>query len=413
MEQKPLSSYKDIFKKREKKIIKDAFVLSHDYLPPELIGRNEEIFQLVDMFSPLDSKGFPANVLIYGYAGSGKTVTTRFFLTKLSERLENEPILDHLFKWVYISCKERPTPNSILYEILIQINPYINIPRSGHSLDFYYAALWEQIKEQNISLVIVFDEIDHIKNTDILYNISRAGESNKLPIRHFISIIAITNDLQYGKELDGRIKSSLNLKDVQFNPYNAENIEIILDERSKLAFFESAVPSATINACAVHAARAFGDVRVALDLLKAAANYCENIGGTQVLPEHISRAIYIMEEDRILRFIPTLPLHDRLLLLAIAKITRDNNLVTDSGKAYEAYCKICREQGITPLHQSTISNKLGWFVTVNLIKNLPYKRGRNGRVIQLSVDSVRNVENVICADEFLINLRDFNVVLFH
>lgn len=98
--------------------------------------------------------------------------------------------------------------------------------------------------------------------------------------------------------------------------------------------------------------------------------------------------------------------------MAIAKITRDNNLVTDSGKAYGAYCILCKQLEILPLHQSTISNKLGWFVTVNLIKNLPYKRGRSGRVIQLSVPSVRSVENTLCEDEFLEDLKDFTIILF-
>jgi cell division control protein 6 len=411
MKKNSVSSYQEIFKKRETKIIKDAFALSPNYIPPSLIGRNDEIFQLADSYTPLDYKGFPSNILIYGYAGSGKTVTTKFFLNKLNERIENEPILDHRFKWVYLSCKEKPNILSMLYGILSQIDPYTTVPRSGYSFDFYYNTIWEQIRIQNLSLVIVFDEIDQIKNTDILYNISRAGEEKKLPDRHFISIIGISNDLHYGEELDGRIKSSLNLKDVQFNPYNAENIETILEQRAELAFFEGTVPYETINACAVHSARVFGDARKAIDLLKAAATFSEKLGCLQVLPEHIDKAVNIMEEDRILKFIPQLPFHDKILLLAISKITRDNNPTTDSGKVYDAYCKLCKTLEIKQLHQSSISNKLSWFVTVNLIKNLPAKRGRSGRIIQLSVNSVRSVEKTICEDESLIDLKDVTILL--
>jgi len=95
MSTEPLSSYEQMFKKKDHMIIKDAYVLSLDYLPPALIGRNAEVDKLVEMFSPLEFKGYPANCFIYGKSGSGKTVTIRFFMTKLLEMLENRKYLDH------------------------------------------------------------------------------------------------------------------------------------------------------------------------------------------------------------------------------------------------------------------------------------------------------------------------------
>jgi len=67
----------------------------------------------------------------------------------------------------------------------------------GFSLDYYYSALWDIIQKWNVSLVIVLDEIDYLKNDVLLYNLSRAGESRLLPNRHFISTIGISNDLHY------------------------------------------------------------------------------------------------------------------------------------------------------------------------------------------------------------------------
>ena len=47
-----LTSFEQMFKKKSNQIIKDAYVLSIDYLPTALIGRNAEVEKLVEMFSP-------------------------------------------------------------------------------------------------------------------------------------------------------------------------------------------------------------------------------------------------------------------------------------------------------------------------------------------------------------------------
>ena len=287
----PLTSFEQMFKKKTNQIIKDAYVLSLDYLPTALIGRNAEVEKLVEMFSPLDFKGYPANCFIYGKSGSGKTVTTRFFMTKLLEMLEERKHLDHPLRCVYVSCKSHRNSNAVLYEIILQIDPLTTIPRKGFSLDYYYSALWEMIKERNISLVVVLDEIDQLKQTDVLYMLSRAGESRLLPTRHFITTVGVSNDLLYDDKLDSRTKSSMGFKDVKFDPYDAEQIRMILYDRVKLAFYEGAMAEETVNLCAAISARVHGDARQAIDLLKSAATYAEKNGLLQVLPEHIDLSL--------------------------------------------------------------------------------------------------------------------------
>ena len=117
----PLTSFEQMFKKKTNQIIRDAYVLSLDYLPTALIGRNAEVEKLVEMFSPLEFKGYPANCFIYGKSGSGKTVTTRFFMTKLLEMLEERKHLDHPLRCVYVSCKSHRNSNAVLYEIIYRL----------------------------------------------------------------------------------------------------------------------------------------------------------------------------------------------------------------------------------------------------------------------------------------------------
>jgi archaeal cell division control protein 6 len=116
----------------------------------------------------------------------------------------------------------------------------------------------------NVSLVIVLDKIDYLKNDGLLYNLSRAGESRSLPNRHFIATIGISNDLHYGKDLDNRVKSSMNFKDYIFDPYNVDQIRMILCGRVKLAFYKEAIMEETVNLCATISARVHRDARKAI-----------------------------------------------------------------------------------------------------------------------------------------------------
>ena len=83
-----------------------------------------------------------------------------------------------------------------------QVDPETKVSMKGFSLDYYYSVLWKVIKENNVSLVVVLDEIDYLKKDYFLYNISRAGESKFLNNGHFISTIGISNDFHYGENLD-------------------------------------------------------------------------------------------------------------------------------------------------------------------------------------------------------------------
>lgn len=412
MSSEPLSSYEQMFKKKDHMIIKDAYVLSLDYLPPALIGRNAEVDKLVEMFSPLEFRGYPANCFIYGKSGSGKTVTIRFFMTKLLEMLENRKYLDHPLKCVYVSCKAHRNSNAVMYEIITQIDPLTTIPRKGYSLDFYYSALWELIKEHNISLVVVLDEIDQLKQNDVLYMLSRAGESKLLPTRHFITTVGVSNDLLFRDKLDSRTKSSMEFKDVKFDPYDAEQIRMILCDRVKYAFYEGAIVEETVNLCAAISARVHGDARQAIDLLKSAAAYAERNGLPQVLPEHIDKAFEILEEDTILSFVDTLPLHDKLVLLAAAKLSNNIKTIPDSVKVTKLYNKLCEMIEEKPQARTTVSNKLREFATMNIIKDTPVKRGKGGRSIQLNVSSYA-LESVICKDYRFEDLQDYQPVGYY
>ena len=409
-----ITNIDDIFGDDDQRILKDAQVLSPDYVPAQLIGRKKEITDLAKIFKPIDFKGYPSNALLFGKSGSGKTVVVKFLLHKLMERLESKKLMDHPLRWAYIQCKKHRTEIKVLYEIIKQLDPKTQVPRTGLAPSEYYDALWEIIRDQNISLVLVLDEIDALQTGDLLYNLSRAGESHQLPERHFLTTIGISNNFDYGNSLDSRTQSSMIFKDVIFDTYNAEQIKAILCDRVKLAFFKGAIANETIELCAAISARAHGDARKAIDLLRAASLYAEENDFSQVLPEHIDKAFEGLDDDRLMRIVTNLPLHDKIVILSILKNTNYNKPITNVSKVTNMYYKICDFINEKRKGRTTVSNKIGEFETMGFIKVLSVKRGRGegGREIELSVSSRKVLEDLIYQDDELADLKDYSPVSF-
>lgn len=409
-----ITNIDDIFGDDDQRILKDAQVLSPDYVPAQLIGRKKEITDLAKIFKPIDFKGYPSNALLFGKSGSGKTVVVKFLLHKLMERLESKKLMDHPLRWAYIQCKKHRTEIKVLYEIIKQLDPKTKVPITGLAPSEYYDALWDTIKDQNISLVLVLDEIDALQAGDLLYNLSRAGESHQLPERHFLSTIGISNNFDYGNSLDSRTQSSMIFKDVIFDTYNAEQIKAILCDRVKLAFFKGAIANETIELCAAISARAHGDARKAIDLLRAASLYAEENDFSQVLPEHIDKAFEGLDDDRLMRIVTNLPLHDKIVILSILKNTNYNKPITNVSKVTNMYYKICDFINEKRKGRTTVSNKIGEFETMGFIKVLSVKRGRGegGREIELSVSSRKVLEDLIYQDDELADLKDYSPVSF-
>jgi cell division control protein 6 len=415
IEDNEITDFSEIFEDHKSKIFNDPSVLSPDYIPNKLIGRTKEITDLAKIFKPIDYRGYPFNAFIFGKTGSGKTVVTKFLLQKLMERLEvKKELMDHPLIWVYIPCKSNCTTNAVLYDIIKQVDPDTKIAKKGWALTYYYDELWKVIRENNVSLVVVLDEIDRLKDDELLYNLSRAGEMQKLPERHFISIIGISNDLEYGKELDSRVISSMSPKDHFFDPYNAEQIALILNERVKIAFIDDAVPEETIKLISAYAAQDHGDARKAIKHLKVAAAYAEDNGYSQVLPEHVETTLESVDVDRVLEIVPNFPLHEKIVLLAILKLTNYGNPATNSQAVTSVYTRMCIDIGKKPLHRTTIASKFGDFKMLGLIKTSSMRKGKGGgwKDIRLSVSSGKAVEEVLYQDYLLDQLRDFKLSVF-
>ena len=120
-----------------------------------------------------------------------------------------------------------------------------------------------------------------------------------------VSIIGISNVLNFKIALDPRVLSSLGEEEIVFPAYNAVELTENLTDRSKLAFQKGALDDNVIPLCAALAVKEHGDARKALDLLRRAGELAERRNSPTVtedyvyFAEEISRMIGLRNLSRI------------------------------------------------------------------------------------------------------------------
>jgi archaeal cell division control protein 6 len=244
----------------ESRIFKNEEVLSPEYLP-DFLSHRENKMQLVGKnLKPALLGRKPQNTFIFGSPGIGKTHVTKFIFRELEK--ESEKI-----KTIYINCWDYKTATALLSKIAIELGTFVQ--RRGVSKDEILERLIEALKKSNKNLLICLDEVDQLIRNDqeALYDILRINQYGT----KFVGIVFISNDPHIFARVEPRISSSLNVEDVEFKPYNIEEMKDILNERVENALRR--VENGVVILCANQAVKKGGDVRIGLDcLLKAARN---------------------------------------------------------------------------------------------------------------------------------------------
>ena len=237
----------------------DGSILSPGYVPKRLIARDEQIKKVANLFAPVLSLNPPHNSIIYGKTGTGKTVVVKYVYSKLHEEIEKNKVKTNI-KNILVNCQRFNTSVKAIISILNKIDLEYNVPAHGLSLNDYYAKLYNLLNKKNLSIIVILDEIDQLKDQDILYGLSRASENQDIDVGIFIGIIGITNDTNFAEILDPRIISSLRKFDIVFPPYDADQLSLILRDRA-IAFKEGVLTNSVIPLCSAYSAQEHGDER--------------------------------------------------------------------------------------------------------------------------------------------------------
>ena len=358
--------------------------LQSTHRPDIIVHRDEQINQIADIIAPALKLDRPSNIFIYGKTGTGKTLTTKYTTDKMKEvaRKNNIPL-----SVLYINCKLKRIADTE-YRLIAQLARELGkaVPPTGLPTDEVYKIFFSAIDNKEQVLILILDEIDQLvkkAGDEILYNLVRINED----LKHAqIAIIGISNDLMFVESLDPRVKSSLSEEEILFPPYNALQIQDILNQRISLAFKQGVIKPGVIEKCAAYAAREHGDARRALELIRVAGELAEREGAQNIHIEHIDKAEEKIEKDRVIDILNSQPKQMQVSLFSILSLYTGKSAIF-TGDVYDLYKQVCIKTNLRPLTQRRLSDIISELDMLGIINAKIISKGRYGRTREIEIPS--------------------------
>ncbi|ADP76807.1 ORC complex protein Cdc6/Orc1 [Methanothermus fervidus DSM 2088] len=359
-----------------KSVFKNKKYLDHRFLPDKLPHREKQIKSIAKYWKEALDGVTPPNITIYGKTGTGKTAVAKFVMKQLKEIAEPNVRVE------YIRCTDYSTEYQVLARLCQLMGK--DVPFRGWTkaevINVFKDTLRRNVYDEKPILIVILDEIDILLRKDgdgLLYTLTRTDN---------ISILSISNYVDFKRFIKPRVKSSLRDREIVFPPYGANQLVDILEERADMAFKKNVLEDDVIPLCAALAAKEEGDARYALDLLRTAGEIADERGSDIVKGEFVREAKEYIEHNKIVEIVSTLPAQQQRVLEAILYLTKRNEEIT-SGKLYETYKKLSRGKDIVSYRR--IFDFINELELLGIISTNTVSRGRGrGRtnIIKLQCD---------------------------
>ena len=276
-------TFKGMF--RTESIFKNQKTLTQSWTPEigqKLLCRDDVINKLVLIHRPIiENKGeFSANTLILGSGGIGKTLTTRYFVSRFRDTaLKN----DVNIKAEYYDCLQVRTKSAVLRAISEKLHYNQG---HGYADNEIMQQILLEIKRQNMYLFIILDEVHNIPSEDILALLNASisyGEKNSR-----FSIICISRPTDWYKVETEKIMSRIQ-ETIRMEPYKHDQAFEILKYRRNLALRDGALEDADLDLIADIVVET-KSMRVGIDIMRSCGLHCDELKLRQITAEMIREA---------------------------------------------------------------------------------------------------------------------------
>jgi cell division control protein 6 len=362
---------------RDETIFADEDMLRDDYQPETITARDEELSAYETALQPVVNGAQPRNLFLYGKAGVGKTAITRYLLNHLERDTQRYDDVELSVFW--LNC----TNLSSSYQVAVQLVNLIRPPdgqisTTGHPQQRVFDLLYEGLETIGGTVLFVLDEIDHIgSDDDILYELPRARSNGYLDSVK-PGVIGISNDFGFHEELSPKVKDTLCEEEIHFPPYDAPELEAILEDRAAGALYSNAVESGVLSLCAAIAAQDTGSARQALDLLYKAGERARAEDAGQIEEQHVRNAEAELERGQVEHGMRELTRHGHLALVATLSLALAEETPARVREIYPRYRTIAERSEIDPLVRRRMHDHLADLAMVGILDRQTRNEGRAG-----------------------------------
>ncbi|WP_222914528.1 orc1/cdc6 family replication initiation protein [Natrinema sp. SYSU A 869] len=391
---------------RSEEIFEDENVLHDDYQPQSLDERGDELEQYTGYLQPVINGAQPRNIFLYGKTGVGKTATTKYLLHHLEEDAKQYD--DVRITTVYLNCEDLTSSYRVAVSLVNTLrDPTEKISRTGYPLNAVYEMLWEKLDSIGGTVLIVLDEVDYIGDDDsILYQLPRARSNDKIQNSR-VGIVGISNDFKFREKLDPRVEDTLCERELHFPPYDANDLQNILEKRAGRAFEEGVLNGDVVPLCAAFAAQDKGSARQALDLLLEAGDLTRRQNDATVTEEHVRDAKQLLEKQRIEESMKDLTSHGHLTLLAVvaSSVAEPDSVPLQKQTLYDQYQDLAEATERDPLGGRAFHNHLAELSMLGVLNRTKQNEGRAGGIyyeyeVDVPLDAaLSTLENLHMSDE--------------
>ena len=361
---------------RDTDIYRDRDALREDYQPEQLVGRDEELDTYRAALQPVINGEQPNNVFLYGKTGVGKTAATRYLLQHLQEDAAQYDDIE--LTVTALNCDGLTSSYQVATRLVNEFRDDTEqISTTGYPRASVYEMLWNELDDCAGTILIVLDEVDHVEDDSILYQLPRARANGNLSTAK-IGIVGISNDFSFRDDLSPKVRSSLCEQEIHFPAYDATDLQKILEQRVEVAFHDGVLDPGVIPLCAAYGAKDAGDARQSIDLLMKAGDLARDDDTERVAEEHVERGRRALERGRIKEGITGLTQHGHLVLYALLTLDLEDEAPVRSRDVRPRYTRFAEMADRDPLVPRRMRDHLSELAMLGIISVTERNEGRRG-----------------------------------
>ncbi|KAB1192313.1 AAA family ATPase [Haloferax sp. MBLA0076] len=394
---------------RKQNVFVNKDALGESYKPERIEERDDEISEYMDALQPVVDGWEPNNIFLYGNTGVGKTAVTEFLLEMLLEDVSQYDDVD--LSVISINCKTLNSSYQVAVELVNELRPSgAEISSTGYPQQTVFKKLFQELDDVGGTILIVLDEVDSIGDRDeLLYELPRARSNGKLEDAK-VGLIGISNDFKFHDQLDPRVQDTLCERELHFPPYQAPELQNILESRAEVAIAADSCEEGVLNLCAALAARDSGSARQALDLLRLAGEHAENKDDDRITLDHVDIARQKLEQERVVEGMRELTENGHFALLAVVSKAAHDETPCRMRDLYQEYLRLCNSAGIDPLAQRSVHNHLSDLRMLGILSAEENRTGSRGNYYSYALDvpfssAMEALSDVLSLDSVLDEIR--------